>query len=210
MVFSVLWPLGWHSFKQQVLFQARGWGEGTQQPHSQLYRVTNGITFHYRWCAQKRNYFPIKTFKRICGLWGHRLVRRLRLSISRHLDYLASCFDETSPHCLWELCNSKFGYLAHVFLGFTHPFLCPFSCLLGNFWSPSSPSRLNESVLSYSHSSLLGSQQQPLVYLIWNTSDLSSPPFPLQNDLFHSNVSIKYATINRNPHLKQYRVFFLF
>lgn len=136
MVFSGLWPLGWHSFKQQVLFQARGWGEGTQQPHPQLYRVTNGITFQYWWCAQKRNYFPIKTFKRICGLWGHRLVHRLRLSISHHLDYLASCFDETSPPCLWGALQFEVWLLSACLSGLHPSFSLPFQLSFGELLKP--------------------------------------------------------------------------
>lgn len=210
-MFSVLWPLGWHSFKQQVLFQARGWGEGTQQPHSQLYRVTNGITFHYWWCAQKRNYFPIKTFKRICGLWGHRLVHRLRLLISPHLDYLASCSDGTSPHCLWGALQFQVGLLSARLSGLHPSFSLPLSAVFVGT-SEALPLLHLQMNLFFLILILLYwvPQQQPLVYLTWNTSDLSSPPFPLRDDLFHSNVSIRYATINRNPHLKQYRVFFSF
>lgn len=42
---------------------------GTQQPHSKLDRVTNGITFHSWWLVQQRNHFLIKTCKWIYGLW---------------------------------------------------------------------------------------------------------------------------------------------
>lgn len=210
MVFSVLWPPGWHSFKQQVLFQVRGSGEGTQQPHSQFYRVTSGITFHYWWCAQQRNYFPIKTFKRICGLWGHGLAHRLELSISLHPDYLASCLDGTS-HCLWGALQLEVWLLSAHLSGLRPSFSLPLSAVfLGT--SEALPLLHFEMNLSFLILILLYwvPQQPPLVYLTWNTSDLSSPLFPLRDHLFHSNDSIKYATINRNLHLKQYRVFFFF
>lgn len=185
-----------------VLFQAPEWGEGTQQPHSQLYRVTNAITFYYWWCVQKRNYFPIKTFKWICGLWGHVLAHRLGLSISLHLNYLASCSKGTS-HCLWGALQLEVWLLSAHLSGLHPSFSLPLSAVfLGT--SEALPLLHFEMNLFFLILILLYwvPQQQPLVYLTWNISDLSSPPFPLWDDLFHSNVSIKYATINRNPRLK--------